>query len=328
MKSIGGILLLLILVVAPGAAAGPRDETLSVLDRIPNNWPEVDLRAWVNDGSTKKFRLGDEIVFRVRVKRDCYVILVYVDSHGLTTIIFPHFGDMGNHLKAGVTASYPSEKDDFKFKIEPPLGQENVYVIATKSPVDRSAFSRSEAMGRTSLIRVEDSPLLAERLRTAILGTSYASQAAMVKLAHRVEGRSIETEYTVRDVVNYFTTRTRSIYRPKLDAHINFDLGSAVLTEQAIVNLDVWGEALNDPGLKDEHFVIGGHTCDIGSDDYNRVLSRRRAEAVKRYLTENFGVDSKRLSIEAYGESKPLEPNESEEARASNRRVEFEYVSQ
>ena len=67
---------------------------------------------------------------------------------------------------------------------------------------------------------------------------------------------------------------------------------------------------------------VGGHTDDVGPDEKNLVLSQKRSAAVVAYLTKQ-GVDGSRLAAMGYGESRPLEPGTSKEARAANRRVEF-----
>ncbi|MEL7371264.1 MAG: OmpA family protein [Myxococcota bacterium] len=67
---------------------------------------------------------------------------------------------------------------------------------------------------------------------------------------------------------------------------------------------------------------IEGHTDNVGSDAANLKLSRERAEAVKKYLTDN-GIDSERLATEGFGPSRPLAPNLTRRGREQNRRVEF-----
>jgi peptidoglycan-associated lipoprotein len=67
---------------------------------------------------------------------------------------------------------------------------------------------------------------------------------------------------------------------------------------------------------------IEGHTCEIGTSEYNLALGERRANSAKRYL-EGLGVSSRRISTISYGEERPLDPDHTEEARSKNRRVEF-----
>jgi peptidoglycan-associated lipoprotein len=67
---------------------------------------------------------------------------------------------------------------------------------------------------------------------------------------------------------------------------------------------------------------IEGHTCDIGTNEYNLALGERRANSAKTYL-EGLGVASSRVSTISYGEERPLVPNSDEANRSKNRRDEF-----
>ena len=68
--------------------------------------------------------------------------------------------------------------------------------------------------------------------------------------------------------------------------------------------------------------LIQGHASEDGGATYNMTLSKKRAEAVKAKLVE-LGVDSSRLEVEAYGETKPKGDNSTSTGRANSRRVEF-----
>jgi outer membrane protein OmpA-like peptidoglycan-associated protein len=71
--------------------------------------------------------------------------------------------------------------------------------------------------------------------------------------------------------------------------------------------------------------TIEGHADATGTEQYNLDLSRRRATAVQKYITEK-GVDQVRVNIAFFGESKPVETNATKEGRRKNRRVEFRIV--
>ncbi|MDR2451972.1 MAG: OmpA family protein [Candidatus Accumulibacter sp.] len=103
---------------------------------------------------------------------------------------------------------------------------------------------------------------------------------------------------------------------------VNFDFDSDTLRPESGAVLDeVVKLARANPTWK---FEIGGHTDSLGSAEYNRKLSERRAAAVARYLTGK-GVDVARLQAKGYGASRPLVPEKdgNEAARAQNRRVEL-----
>jgi len=66
---------------------------------------------------------------------------------------------------------------------------------------------------------------------------------------------------------------------------------------------------------------IEGHTDSKGSDEYNLALSERRAEIVKNYFVDNFGISAQRFTTMGYGESQPIASNDSEDGQQKNRRA-------
>lgn len=104
---------------------------------------------------------------------------------------------------------------------------------------------------------------------------------------------------------------------------VNFNYDKSNLTVNAKVLLDGVADALLAvPNIKVE---IGGHTDAKGTDAYNQKLSEKRAVAVVDYLAAR-GVPADRLSSKGYGESQPIDSNETEEGRELNRRVELKIV--
>ncbi len=103
--------------------------------------------------------------------------------------------------------------------------------------------------------------------------------------------------------------------------NVYFDFDSDVIRPESYPELNRISEMLLDnPTL---HMTIDGHTCDIGTDEYNLDLSMRRARSIVRYL-EGKGVPHTSLEYHGYGESRPKMPNTCEANRKMNRRVEFE----
>lgn len=68
--------------------------------------------------------------------------------------------------------------------------------------------------------------------------------------------------------------------------------------------------------------LINGYTDNVGTDDANIDLSRRRAVKAYNLLSDN-GVEAARMNTTGYGPQNPVQPNNTEEGRAANRRVEF-----
>ncbi|NJN64879.1 MAG: OmpA family protein [Acidobacteria bacterium] len=101
---------------------------------------------------------------------------------------------------------------------------------------------------------------------------------------------------------------------------MNFDTNSANLKAESHAILDRVAKSLNDwPQIRVE---IAGHTDSVGSDTYNRTLSQRRADSVKKHLVEK-GVAAERLTTKGYGEAEPIADNGNDAGRAKNRRVEL-----
>ena len=103
------------------------------------------------------------------------------------------------------------------------------------------------------------------------------------------------------------------------DANILFELNSSYLTDAAHGKLKELAAALKKHSYS--AIQIDGHTDNTGTDDYNKWLSERRAESVKKYM-ESLGIPAARMQTEGYGESKPLASNDTAQGQARNRRVE------
>lgn len=105
--------------------------------------------------------------------------------------------------------------------------------------------------------------------------------------------------------------------------NINFETASAEIMPESYEELGLVIRLMNEnPALC---FEISAHTDNVGAAKYNMALSEKRAESVVNYLVEN-GIPTERLFPKGYGMTKPLVPNNSEENRAQNRRVEFMLV--
>lgn len=97
--------------------------------------------------------------------------------------------------------------------------------------------------------------------------------------------------------------------KPKIDLDIQFDYNSANITATSMPSVQALGKALTDVNLKGSTFVVAGHTDAIGSDAYNQDLSERRADTIKRYLSEKFGIAGTDLVTVGYGKTRPKDPN-------------------
>ncbi|MFK5926396.1 MAG: OmpA family protein [Desulfuromusa sp.] len=115
---------------------------------------------------------------------------------------------------------------------------------------------------------------------------------------------------------------------PLLRMQIHFYSASSQLTEQAMAQLVNVGKALENPTLIDKKFEISGHTDDTGTPESNLILSKLRAEQVRKYLLDTYAIQPEALIAAYYGDTRPVAPNTSTESRALNRRVEFRRLKQ
>jgi OmpA-OmpF porin, OOP family len=120
---------------------------------------------------------------------------------------------------------------------------------------------------------------------------------------------------------------TRDLYLQPIEVgvtvrlkNIYFDFDKTTLKKESFTELNKVVDFLKQNSTVE--IEISGHTDNKGSDEYNENLSQGRSQSVVDYLISQ-GIDSFRLSAKGYGESKPIDSNDSDAGRANNRRVEF-----
>ncbi len=105
---------------------------------------------------------------------------------------------------------------------------------------------------------------------------------------------------------------------------IYFDTDKSDIKPASAATLDEVASLLKiDRPLKLE---VSGHTDNVGDKAHNQKLSEARAQAVVNALVSKYGIDAKRLSARGYGDTKPVAPNNSDENKAKNRRVELRKI--
>ncbi|GIV22633.1 MAG: hypothetical protein KatS3mg025_0292 [Bacteroidia bacterium] len=154
-------------------------------------------------------------------------------------------------------------------------------------------------------------------------GRNYGIAVTAPGYAFHSENFIVETTQGYREVrkdigLNKYKTGTVIILR-----NIFFDFDKATLRPESKAELErVYQLLVENPRLK---IRIAGHTDSMGSDEYNQKLSENRARSVYEYLIQR-GISADRLSYIGYGESKPVDTNETDEGRQNNRRVELEIL--
>jgi peptidoglycan-associated lipoprotein len=103
------------------------------------------------------------------------------------------------------------------------------------------------------------------------------------------------------------------------DEDVRFGFNQSELTDNARSILENLLTQLKSEN-KNVFIEVQGHTDSLGTEDYNMKLGQERADAVRRYLSEN-GIPLHRISTISYGEARPLTDNKSKKGRSTNRRV-------
>ena len=160
-------------------------------------------------------------------------------------------------------------------------------------------------------------------LAAAVLLSVSCASKKKVEAAGGAEGGTMDSSINSKDM-NFDPAGSDSGKIQGLET-VHFDLDSSSLTSNARHEL-----AANADWIKSHSAItvqIEGHCDKRGSNEYNLALGERRAKAVKKYLI-GLGIDSKRLTVISYGEEKPIDSADSEDAYAKNRRANFVPLAQ
>jgi outer membrane protein OmpA-like peptidoglycan-associated protein len=143
-------------------------------------------------------------------------------------------------------------------------------------------------------------------------GLSAGPQTQVDPAAVAAEGRFVQT-------IRNRATRSLSVTereeiatiakdKPNIDLEITFDYNSADISAKSLPSVQALGRALTNPDLKGSTFIVAGHTDAAGGEAYNQDLSERRADSIKRYLTDKFGIAGTDLVTVGYGKTKLKDP--------------------
>jgi len=158
----------------------------------------------------------------------------------------------------------------------------------------------------------------------------YLKEGEKYDVSISAKGHTFHSEIIDTDSLKAYKEVKKNIeiktLKPQVSFTLNnifFDFDSSSLNKSSEFELNrVYDMLLVNPGMKVE---ISAHTDDKGSDEYNNKLSQARAESVVNYLTAK-GINKGRMTAKGYGKEKPCVPNDSDENRAKNRRVEFKIL--
>jgi peptidoglycan-associated lipoprotein len=185
--------------------------------------------------------------------------------------------------------------------------------------VDSMGRSLEETQERT---RKNEGRITEVDARAAAAGQSAraANDAAVAANSAAVAAAKVGTEASTKvDTIDKASKRL--VYEVVLsEDQGNFKFGKTVLPDEAKQKLDeMVAQMKQDP--KNIYLEIEGHTDSIGAPATNEKIGLARAEAVKRYLYEQYQIPLHKMNVISYGKDKPIAPNKTRAGRAQNRRV-------
>ncbi len=218
----------------------------------------------------------------------------------------------------------------------PPLGSDTTLIVE----VYLTPIARALVLGGTVFNKKTNEPIAAkvnfslkpERKNLySITAPDGKYQAEVEKLGWYVLQATAEGYLSASDSVNFATEDlspvVKDLFLQPIEVgltvrlkNIYFDFDKTTLKSESFVELNKVVSFLEDN--KTVEIEISGHTDSKGSDVYNLNLSQGRSQAVVDYLVTQ-GIDRARLTAKGYGESKPIDSNDTEAGRSNNRRVEF-----
>jgi outer membrane protein OmpA-like peptidoglycan-associated protein len=139
-----------------------------------------------------------------------------------------------------------------------------------------------------------------------------------------IETQSAAVETAIKDIG---AKETEAEIQIELSGDVLFDFDKWDIRSDADATLKKVGDIIN--AYKSPQVIIAGHTDSKGSEAYNQRLSEKRAESVKKWLSENAGISADTMKTIGYGETRPMAPNansdgsDNPEGRQKNRRVEI-----
>ena len=266
-------------------------------------------------------------------------------------VVSPQNGVYNTILRVGskytVTASLPgylayNSLLDLSVAKEGENIDKNVELIPTKLPFQFQCFDKETKVTlknpRVKVLDIESKTVteatVKDDIATVILeiGRAYkfSASAPEVKVGTAITKYSFFARPFKPDSTEAFKDRLKRVPLQPLKVNVpiqlndvTFETAKADLKPESGEELDRLVKLMEENA--DIKIEISAHTDDTGNDDSNLKLSDKRAKSVFEYLTSK-GIKADRMTSKGYGETQPLVPNDSDENRAKNRRVQFKIA--
>ena len=192
------------------------------------------------------------------------------------------------------------------------VGEVNEKVDSQGRAIEETQERTRRNEGRISEVD-QKAAAAAQRAEAANSAAATADQNAA---AAKAVGAEANTKYDSMDKAN-----RRLVYEVVLsEDQGNFKFGKTVLPDEAKQAIDqMVAQLKQDP--KNIFLEIEGHTDNVGTAQTNEKVGLERAEAVKKYLYDQYQIPLHKMNVISYGKEKPVAPNKTRAGRAQNRRV-------
>ena len=234
-----------------------------------------------------------------------------------------------------------SDTDIYKFELYPEVRPQpvtyvkaNVFDIVTHEKLIADVEFVDLATGKIHVSSKTDSD--GEFLVCLPMGKNYSLNVSKEKYLFHSENFSLAKESSLKEpylldiglqpIPDPSATADNGLpkSKPIILKNVFFETAKADLRPESITELNRLKELLEENATL--QILLNGHTANVGSEADNLVLSDARAKAVYNYLIAE-GISEDRLKYKGYGESLPIDTNETSEGRQNNRRTEFEIIN-
>jgi outer membrane protein OmpA-like peptidoglycan-associated protein len=190
------------------------------------------------------------------------------------------------------------------------VGEVNTKVDSLGRSVEETQERTRQNEGRISEVDA--------KAQAAAQSADKANQAASAAMTRADEvGSKADTKFGEID-----TASRRLVFEVVLsEDQGNFRFGQTALPDEAKTQLDALVQKLKQDPKPNMFIEIEGHTDNVGDKIVNERIGLERAEAVQRYLYEQYQIPLHKMNVISYGEDKPAAPNNTRNGRAQNRRV-------
>jgi len=194
------------------------------------------------------------------------------------------------------------------------------FVRSSVGEVNEKVDSQGRAIEETQERTRKNEGRISEVDQKAAAAATAAQAANAAAAAADASAKSVGTEANAKfDSIDKASKRL--VYEVVLsEDQGNFKFGKATLPDEAKSKIDqMVSQMKQDP--KNIYLEIEGHTDNVGAAKTNEEIGLARAEAVKKYLYEQYQIPLHKMNVISYGKDKPVAPNKTKAGRAQNRRV-------